>query len=139
MDYTRHSDERGMTNEQNALLVLVRTGLKEMTGGEVAECGFTLSGLSQHKLQCLAHEQGVTGIAWTGYERLHGKLAPDGQLASGYKLQWFASAQGVERATKSLFERAAEFAGILRREGNLNCVVLKGIDYAQLYPPAVLP
>lgn len=123
-----------MTPEQSSLLALVRAGLAEQTEGEAALCDFAFSPFHAETLLRLAHEQGVTGIAWTGYERLYPRLPSSGRLATDAKLQWYAAAQGVARRTKVLFARAAEWAEALHREGTLRCVVLKGIDYARMYP-----
>lgn len=132
-----------MTNEQRVLLALVRAGLitnrkdKATDSGDLVLSAFMSSakaGFDPVVLQNEAKTQGVIGVAWAGYERLHAILPEDCQLPASVKLSWFAAASGVEAQMKRRFALAADFAELLHKEAGLRLVVLKGIDYARLYP-----
>lgn len=128
----RLPDNRFMTKEETALLHLVREGLCEDRA--TAKEGLPVFGRNAEVLLRLAHEQGVTGIAWTGYQRLHDRLPEDRRWPAAVKLKWFTAAESVRRSTRGLFQLAAEFSELLYRKGQIRCVVLKGIDYAHFYP-----
>jgi len=139
-----------LSGARQALFLLVRVGLEPAKGGcedgaaESREARaangakiaarFAALGASYGELVSLAHQQGVTGIAWTGYERLHPFLPPEAQMPPQVKLQWYAAAGRVAQTTTQLTRTAAAFAEALSERGINQLVVLKGIDYAQLYP-----
>lgn len=122
-----------MTVEQETLLALLRVGMDQ----ETREDDWSTFDFSRRDIGELIREaarQGVTGVAWAGYERVHGALEKDAQLPPAEKLQWYVAAGSVEKGMKKRWAAAVAFANELAERGGVRCVVLKGIDYARLYP-----
>ncbi len=86
----------------------------------------------------LAGRQGVTALAWSGYERLYRAGLVTAPVPLPVKARWFSSSEAIRQKMRRQYVRAAEFAARLREAGIERLAVLKGMAYGQYYPEADL-
>lgn len=86
----------------------------------------------------LAARQGVTALAWSGYERLYRAGRVTEPMPRTVKARWFGSAEAIRQRMRRQYARATEFAARLREAGVERLAVLKGMAYGQYYPEAEL-
>lgn len=84
------------------------------------------------KVFALARRGGVTALAWHGVELAYQAGAL--QMPASVKMQWYAAARSSMGQMERLRAVSADFAKQLQP---LRCVVLKGMDYARLWPDAL--
>lgn len=77
----------------------------------------------------LGKAQGVTGILFEKVKVLPKEVAPPKELA----LRWMSHTMSVERQTKILYQKSAEFAELMTQDG-LQTMVLKGLALIGYYP-----
>lgn len=127
-----------MTNEQKVLLALVRAGLQPRVTDGAPERAVTdesaFAGFDSTKFLMLAQQQGLLGVAWTGYQELRPLVPALGHFPASLKLNWYAAVSKIRQHTNNLFAQANLFAEKIFEEAGLPCIVLKGVDYARLYP-----
>ncbi len=86
----------------------------------------------------LAGRQGVTALAWSGYERLYRAGLIAAPMPLKVKARWFTSAEAIRQKMRRQKVRATEFAARLREAGIERLAVLKGMAYGEYYPEAEL-
>ncbi len=82
----------------------------------------------------LAGRQGVTALAWSGYERLYRAGRITAPMPLPVKARWFTSAEAIRRKMRRQKVQATEFAARLREAGIERLAVLKGVAYGEYYP-----
>lgn len=82
-----------------------------------------------YDLYSLAKAQGVSGLLFDKIKSLPKEVAPPKELV----MQWMSHAMSIERQTKALFEKSAEFAELMAKEG-MQTMVLKGLALSGYYP-----
>ena len=70
----------------------------------------------------LSKAQGISGLLFDKIKTLPKEVAPPKELV----MQWMSHAMSIERQTKALFEKSAEFAELMAKEG-MQTMVLKGL------------
>lgn len=93
------------------------------------ECLRGLSPIDWHGLYRLAKRQGVTAVFFEKIKLLSKDVAPPRKLA----LKWMSHSLSIEKQTKAVYKRCADFAGLMYEHG-LNTLVLKGVAVSQYYP-----
>ena len=91
-----------------------------------------LQGLSPNdwqELYRLAKQQGVTAVLFEKIKPLSKEVAPPRALA----LRWMSHAMAIEKQTKSIAQRCADFAQLMHTHG-LKTLVLKGVAVSMYYP-----
>lgn len=91
-----------------------------------------LSGVTAEKwyeVYLIGKVQGVTGLLFERILKLPKDVAPPRDLV----MQWMSHTMSIERQTKVLFEKSAEFAEQMEQEG-LQTMVLKGLALSVYYP-----
>ena len=91
-----------------------------------------LHGLSLQEWEDLyrqAKRQGVTAVIFEKIKSLPKEVAPPKELV----MQWMSHAMSIERQTKALFEKSAEFAELMAKEG-MQTMVLKGLALSGYSP-----
>ena len=91
-----------------------------------------LQGLSPNdwqELYRLAKQQGVTAVLFEKIKPLPREVAPPRELA----LRWMSHAMAIEKQTKSIAQRCADFAQLMHTHG-LKTLVLKGVAVSMYYP-----
>ena len=73
--------------------------------------------------------QGVTALLFDKVKSLPKEVAPPREVT----LQWMSHAMSIEKQTKDLFQKSAEFAEIISKQG-LQTMVLKGLALCGYYP-----
>lgn len=73
--------------------------------------------------------QGVTGLLFEKIKSLPKEVAPPREVA----LQWMSHTMSIERQTKVLFQKCAEFAELMAKHG-MQTMVLKGLAVSGYYP-----
>ena len=82
-----------------------------------------------HEVYSLSKAQGVSGLLFDKIKSLPKEVAPPKELV----MQWMSHAMSIERQTKALFEKSAEFAELMAKEG-MQTMVLKGLALSGYYP-----
>lgn len=77
----------------------------------------------------LAQRQGVTGVLFEKIQALPKEVAPPKALV----LKWMSHALSIEKQTKVIYRRCADFAELMHTRG-LHTLVLKGVAASQYYP-----
>ena len=77
----------------------------------------------------LAKRQGVTAVAFEKVKELPREVAPPKALV----LKWMSHALSIEKQTKVIYRRCADFAELMHTRG-LHTLVLKGVAASQYYP-----
>lgn len=86
----------------------------------------------------LAGRQGVTALAWSGYDRLYRAGLVTAPMPLPVKARWFSSAEAIRQKMRRQYVQATKFAARLREAGIERLAVLKGVAYGQYYPKAEL-
>lgn len=73
--------------------------------------------------------QGVTGLLFDKVKSLPKEVAPPRDVV----MQWMSHTMSIERQTKVLFQKSAEFAELMSQEG-MQTMVLKGLALTGYYP-----
>ena len=73
--------------------------------------------------------QGVTGLLFDKVKTLPKEFAPPREVV----MQWMSHTMSIERQTKVLFQKSAEFAELMSQEG-MQTMVLKGLALIGYYP-----
>lgn len=76
----------------------------------------------------LGKRQGVTGVLFEKVQVLPKEVAPPKALV----LKWMSHALSIEKQTRAIYARCADFAALMREHG-LNTLVLKGVAVSQYY------
>ena len=82
-----------------------------------------------HEVYLMGKAQGVSGLLFDKIKTLPKEVAPPKELV----MQWMSHAISIERQTKALFEKSAEFAELMAKE-SMQTVVLKGLALCGYYP-----
>ena len=102
----------------------------DVNGNELeADClkGVTPEGWQE--VYIMGKAQGVTGLLFDKVKSLPKEVAPPKELV----MQWMSHAMSIDRQTKALFKKSAEFAELMAKEG-LQTMVLKGLALSGYYP-----
>ena len=73
--------------------------------------------------------QGVTGLLFDKVKSLPKEVAPPRDVV----MQWMSHTMSIERQTKMLYQKSAEFAELMAQEG-MHTMVLKGMALSGYYP-----
>lgn len=73
--------------------------------------------------------QGVTGLLFEKIKTLPKEVAPPREVV----MQWMSHTMSIERQTKALYQKSAEFANLMAKEG-LQTMVLKGLALCGYFP-----
>lgn len=73
--------------------------------------------------------QGVTGLLFEKIKTLPKEVAPPREVV----MQWMSHTMSIERQTKALYQKSAEFADLMAKEG-LQTMVLKGLALCGYFP-----
>ncbi len=122
-----------MTAPQALLLGLVRAAVNDTPPEQPPT-----DGTDWAAVLTLAGRQGVTALAWSGYERLYRAGRITDPMPLPVKARWFSSSEAIRQKMRRQSVRAAEFAVRLREAGIERLAVLKGMAYGQYYPEAEL-
>lgn len=82
-----------------------------------------------NNLYTITKHQGITAVVFERIKHLPKEYAPPKDLV----LRWTAHALSIEKQTKNIFIRSAQFANIMHEQG-LQTLVLKGVALSQYYP-----
>lgn len=111
------------------LLALIRLALRG--GGDVPACLEHLETDAWRAIFQMAAEQGVSGVALEGVQRLPAEMRPERRLF----IQWGLTMKKREQTYAKQLAAACRLADALHAEG-IDTMVLKGIGLAQYYPVA---
>lgn len=116
-----------MFNPQNLLYDILSCALnaKELEQERLKDV--TIKGWQEAYL--IGKSQGVSALLFDKIKSLPKEVAPPKELV----MQWMSHAMSIERQTKALFERSAEFAELMAKEG-MQTMVLKGLALSGYYP-----
>lgn len=113
-------------------------GTKETSATKETDHAEKTGGTDWTAVAALAGRQGVTALAWNGYERLYRAGRGMEPMPLPVKVRWFSSAETIRRTMLRRFGCAKEFAARLHEAGIGHLVVLKGMAYGAYYPAAEL-
>lgn len=122
-----------MTASQALLLDLVRAAVNDTPLRRPLT-----DGTDWAEVLAFAGRQGVTALAWSGYDRLYRAGLITAPMPLPVKARWFSSAEAIRQKMRRQYVRATEFAARLREAGIERLAVLKGMAYGQYYPEAEL-
>lgn len=77
----------------------------------------------------LGKAQGVTGLLFDKVKTLPKEVAPPREVV----MQWMSHTMSIEKQTKALYQKSAEFAELMAQEG-IQTMVLKGLALSGYYP-----
>lgn len=81
-----------------------------------------------HEVYLMGKAQGVTALLFDKIKSIPKEVAPPKELL----MQWMSHAMSIERQTKALFEKSAEFAEMMAKKG-IQTMVLKGLALSEYY------
>lgn len=81
------------------------------------------------ELYRLAKRQGVTAVLFEKIQLLSKEVAPPRELL----LKWMSHTMAIEKQTKAIYQRCADFAQLMHEHG-LHTMVLKGVAVSEYYP-----
>lgn len=88
-----------------------------------------LSAAEWDQFYSLARRQGVTAVLFEKIQGLPKDVAPPRTVA----MRWMAHSLSIEKQTKAIYKRCADFAQLMHEHG-LRTMVLKGVAVSQYYP-----
>ena len=109
------------------LFYILRSVVNDCSIEQERLCG--LSSQDWEEVYRLAKRQGVTAVAFEKVKELPREVAPPKALV----MKWMAHSLAIEKQTRSIYLRCADFAELMREHG-LHTLVLKGVVASQYYP-----